>query len=73
MMYLICNLAFLSALMANLISAPLGPSILKQNGDDCFDLSVSYFGFDLDGDNYVSTESASACQIDCQNTAGCLY
>ena len=41
--------------------------------EDCFDHGVDYVGFDLEDGVYVSTGSAEACQISCQQKAGCNY
>ena len=48
-------------------------SNIIQSNDDCFDYGTDYIGFDLDDGTYVSTESASACQINCQETANCEF
>ena len=41
--------------------------------EDCFDHGIDYIGNDLEDGHYVSTGSAEACQINCQQTAGCNY
>ena len=41
--------------------------------EDCFDHGIDYFGNDLEDGHYVSTGSAEACQINCQETSGCNF
>ena len=41
--------------------------------EDCFDHGIDYYGNDLDDGHYVSTGSAEACQINCQETSGCNF
>ena len=47
--------------------------IASDEVGDCFDHGIDYIGFDMEDGVYVPTESASACQINCQNTAGCEF
>ena len=39
----------------------------------CFEEGIDYHGHDLNPGQYVSTESASACQAACQQTSGCEF
>ena len=41
--------------------------------EDCFDHGIDYYGNDLEDGHYVSTGSAEACQINCQETSGCNF
>jgi len=41
--------------------------------ETCFEVGVDYYGNDLEEGKYVSTDSASACQANCQSTSGCEY
>lgn len=43
------------------------------SADDCFDHGLDYYGGDLNPGQYVSTESAQACQDNCQQTSGCEF
>ena len=41
--------------------------------DDCFEHGIDYIGFDIDDGHYVSTESASDCEVSYQNIADCEF
>ena len=39
----------------------------------CFDHGIDYFGSDLNPGQFIATETAFACQENCQKTSGCHF